>query len=583
MFLWRYVFLFIIAWWIITRYFGFRNVTEKFSAPVTIEKPAVLQVNYYQKPTIFIETNSETTHNPKLADLTSRFVTYKLVSSVSAEEKPQSIKYTDIYDFMTNLQSSHRALKIVSSSPKYLVCLLREQVVPNLELYQMNKKRIGYLSQTDADLMKIVLDAYNIVTTPTLVKVDSYNDLLRQVFKDKTLDGAVIFGTQSSPNIQRLKDYQFVALSINQNFDTAKLKTRLPYTRITPCQIPIQGNLPGNKKETYDTFITSQSLTFDTLFCIDKKNQDNEKEIVNAIRELLTYMTTDNSQMTQNYYSQFVEIHEPFYGGSMTSTVSRRDKEVHFTFDQHVNGEHQKDTSSGCYIMQLDLDLFETVPVKVGDRIVLSGQKRKVENGYYYVTSVTDTLVTMTTCLKIVYDKKNNGELQVNKTGNTLFKIVNTIAPLFTLFEGDAVFVLPLKKIGTVIRDKTDLLVSIPKEADLKDKLNERVLNGKYICYEDPKIKFLPECIARQNAEREPYHWDRPCETDEECPFFNSKTKRGGCTSGGYCEFPVGIKRVSFREYDKSSKKYCSGCPPNVHPTDCCSQPGAKIAFPETI
>lgn len=45
--------------------------------------------------------------------------------------------------------------------------------------------------------------------------------------------------------------------------------------------------------------------------------------------------------------------------------------------------------------------------------------------------------------------------------------------------------------------------------------------------------------------------WDRPCDADEECPFYDSRRNRGGCDSatGGFCEMPLGVERVSFRRF----------------------------------
>lgn len=57
--------------------------------------------------------------------------------------------------------------------------------------------------------------------------------------------------------------------------------------------------------------------------------------------------------------------------------------------------------------------------------------------------------------------------------------------------------------------------------------------------------------------------WDKPCETNEECPFYKKNTNyensRGGCL-GGYCEMPLNIQRRGYKKYDKKSKPYCHNC-----------------------
>jgi len=56
--------------------------------------------------------------------------------------------------------------------------------------------------------------------------------------------------------------------------------------------------------------------------------------------------------------------------------------------------------------------------------------------------------------------------------------------------------------------------------------------------------------------------WDRPCKENAECPFYQANDRyrnyRGGCIAG-YCEVPLGVKRMGFRRYDAGSKPLCHG------------------------
>ena len=58
--------------------------------------------------------------------------------------------------------------------------------------------------------------------------------------------------------------------------------------------------------------------------------------------------------------------------------------------------------------------------------------------------------------------------------------------------------------------------------------------------------------------------WDRRCVNNEDCPFYkankNYPNEFGGCKNDGYCEFPKGIKRLSYRKYNKSSIPICYNC-----------------------
>jgi hypothetical protein len=60
--------------------------------------------------------------------------------------------------------------------------------------------------------------------------------------------------------------------------------------------------------------------------------------------------------------------------------------------------------------------------------------------------------------------------------------------------------------------------------------------------------------------------WDKRCVADEDCPYYKANTNypnnRGGCINGGFCEFPVGVKRLGFTKYnDKNlNKPLCYNC-----------------------
>lgn len=56
--------------------------------------------------------------------------------------------------------------------------------------------------------------------------------------------------------------------------------------------------------------------------------------------------------------------------------------------------------------------------------------------------------------------------------------------------------------------------------------------------------------------------WDNPCQKDEDCPFYqankNYPNQRGKCENG-YCELPLGMKRIGFKHYAKD-KPLCYNC-----------------------
>lgn len=108
-------------------------------------------------------------------------------------------------------------------------------------------------------------------------------------------------------------------------------------------------------------------------------------------------------------------------------------------------------------------------------------------------------------------------------------------------------------------------------------------INPDYRCYGDANIDIKPLCSSAYDVmgmpKRKPTTWDIPCTQDTDCPFFQANNKypnnRGGCLKDGLCEFPVGIRRVSYRLY--KDKPFCYGCD-NPMDENCCDKT-ADFAF----
>jgi len=80
---------------------------------------------------------------------------------------------------------------------------------------------------------------------------------------------------------------------------------------------------------------------------------------------------------------------------------------------------------------------------------------------------------------------------------------------------------------------------------------------GYYGCYGNSEINNKFECDSYYNIDGtpKPYYslWDKRCVVNEDCPYYKANTNypnnRGGCINGGFCEFPVGVKRLGFTKY----------------------------------
>ena len=123
-------------------------------------------------------------------------------------------------------------------------------------------------------------------------------------------------------------------------------------------------------------------------------------------------------------------------------------------------------------------------------------------------------------------------------------------------------------KINTFLNDRSD--------QQLKDNLNEL-----YKCY---KIiggyNIVTKATSKQECDTDNGSFDRQCTFNEECSFYklnlNYENERGGCVNGK-CEFPIGLKVISPRTYDKTSKPFCHNCKKGY---DCCDEQYDIVKYP---
>lgn len=98
-----------------------------------------------------------------------------------------------------------------------------------------------------------------------------------------------------------------------------------------------------------------------------------------------------------------------------------------------------------------------------------------------------------------------------------------------------------------------------------REKENERKSDEehkKYKCFD--KEGFSRSTCESYSFKKNTYGvWDKPCENNEECPFYKSNknypNNRGGCING-YCEMPVNVNSRGYKKYDLYPEPFCHGC-----------------------
>lgn len=94
------------------------------------------------------------------------------------------------------------------------------------------------------------------------------------------------------------------------------------------------------------------------------------------------------------------------------------------------------------------------------------------------------------------------------------------------------------------------------------EKRHEKIYDIDYECIQYPEIKSKEQCGGT---------WDRRCQVNEECPFFQANKTYpnyfGGCVDG-YCQMPIGVKRIGFRQYEGKPECHDEACKNVAFPLD---------------
>jgi hypothetical protein len=161
-----------------------------------------------------------------------------------------------------------------------------------------------------------------------------------------------------------------------------------------------------------------------------------------------------------------------------------------------------------------------------------------------------------------------------------------------TLDLGDkkSVEEIPTKMIRRVVLRKQDRSeengLYIISTGGVLEKIQDFATNEEvpeHICVGDPTIMNKGQCNSKYDFKGRPkrfqHVWDRPCKTNDECPFYQAnktyRNYRGGCNNG-YCELPIGVTRVGFR--GSKGDPICHRCP--VENVRCCNlQTNPDYAF----
>ena len=214
--------------------------------------------------------------------------------------------------------------------------------------------------------------------------------------------------------------------------------------------------------------------------------------------------------------------------------------------------------------LQLADAVVDGVTLRVNDRVELHHQADARENGRYVVVSaergngVGPILQSPRVLRGVRVIKKGLEPTDDKGVPGTRWRLVGSSggngvrvgdAVLWITPEGDRYHA----EIDAVSSTKIEAVMSTEKP--LSDWLHPLSR-----CSSDPDgIPTMQLCVSEwdvaDSAKVGPSvaraQWDRPCEHDLDCPFYDEKTRGYGCQGGGSCAMPVGVRRVGHRGYDR--------------------------------
>ena len=445
---------------------------------------------------------------------------YFLTSNVYSPDNDELI-YDDIIGY--ELSMSKTSTIVACTGDKKMICFIQNPTsIGSNHISVLVDKKIGYMHPKDIVIIKSIFFCYDLkIEDKNLQKYDTYDSAIKDLTNN---DIASIFLYTNHKNPLFQDSFSDMKLGLYQFEDIDLIKTRF----ILPNASVRNYDFSLSFKKYIDKFPVKFTLAFDNIiYC-----PSNE---YNYLFDYIIMYFEDNYEFI-NYYAQKFKIHPrtaKLLYGKTQSIIDKRKKTI---LEQFI----QKDENEGVLNINFDTNLpgfYDTnktifeyddlqiseIPLKLGDTINLLKQDRAIENGEY---KVIDIDYNISKCL--------------------------------------------LKRL-------TQLQQLTPKD-DAED--------SRYICVTDRNIKQKELCKSAFDVAGNPKKykkedvWDRPCDTDLECPFFQKnvsyKNYRGGC-NGGFCEMPLGVKPMGFRQYEGTP--ICHGCGDKLNRECCSTQKQPDYAF----
>jgi len=440
-----------------------------------------------------------------------------------------SLILTDVFTYNFIYKNNNNILSIINED-KYALFIKSKNTSSNESFKHIveTKQIIGYYNDLDIKIIAFICITLNInKNNLQLKKLEYYDNIIinKDYYKNNKINILfVLTSLQNNEFISKIDNnflldfiqYEDIILDDNIN----KLKFFLPYCKLKNINLSI--SFPKYK----DFYSIKTCLSFDMLLC-GNKIVENDDDLDNILKKIIKNIQNfDNINYYTMYFKFFKQTFE--YLDKKNKHIIKRDNlRILEQFDNNIVTFNiiPKNNIDGFYniddnTLTINITKIDNIPLTLNSTIILNNQNRNEENGNYYVIYI------------------DNEQSILKKT---------------------------------------------------KHKVTEdEVHDYGYECYNHSQIKSIGACLSDYDELGKPKtyitYWDRRCSSNDDCPFYqknkNYKNYRGGCLDNGMCELPLGLKKVSWRKYDKNSKAICYNCKDDLNPF-CCEEQNDKKIYPE--
>jgi hypothetical protein len=476
----------------------------------------------------------------------------------------------------------HPSLKVITVVPEEKVFMLfkPKDRANNESLTNVvsNKKVIGYFEDIDTYILKSLLVSLDVDPTKVRLKKISMSPKIdAQWFQKQGIYACLMFTPLSNTALfSKLSNTFLIDFIQYEDFQVDKLKFMLPFVKMKNQDLSLI--FPTFK----DKYSVKSCLMFDMVIC-GPSALENNVDVGLELNQLIVRM--GNSDVI-NYYTMFFEFfkHSVGYIDKMNEHIQNRDSLPileQFSSPIMFDIEPKENIEGGFYSsnrFELGIDSVDGVPLTVGTRVTLSQQFRDEENGKYIVKTASRDKTVLD---RYLYFDTGNAKFKANMLDVSNLSHIDVL-PVHQLMPSDVVWLTNMKQFAKVQKTKgKTYLVLITQNPE------NPTYDPRYECYGEQQIKSRGLCESKYDAsgrklKTKTNYWDRRCEKNDECPFYqankNYKNYFGGCIDG-YCQLPLGLKQVSYRKIDGSSKAMCYNCKDPLDPF-CCEDQKNRSKYP---